>query len=95
MTKEDRGAVNSSEDLNDLMSFMFEAFLVSLQEKEGITTSVDDEDSCFGIEEGIAFLYTSKAERIIDRYKKRMEAVFEKNYPLDDFEMYSHQYRQF
>lgn len=72
--------IKSYHDLNDIMSDMLDEFLSSLIKIKGMTRKPNyNYDGEFANE--VRFMYTQEAMILIDRYKKRMQKVFYKNFP--------------
>lgn len=90
-----RGRINieTYEDLLDIMTDMFDEFLFDFDEIEGLTRPIDEDDEVDPSE--VSFLYTYRGQGLADRYKERLQKIFHKHFPHDDFELSSIYYREF
>jgi len=93
--KKQRIPINNAEDLNDIISDMFTDFLFDFTDRAGMTYPAVGDSPLVEYEEGIEFYYTKKAMILIERYKSRMEKVFDKHFPFDEFNPVSSYYKEF
>lgn len=87
--------INNSNDLNDVLSEMFEDFLFDFRDRSGLTYEACGERPFVEYEEGIQWYYTDKAMLLIERWKLRMEKVFKKYFPDDEFNPVTTYYKEF
>ena len=93
--KNKRIPINNAQDLNDIISDMFEDFLFDFTDRVGMTYPAVGDSPIVEYEEGIEFYYTQKAMILIERWKARMEKVFKKYFPDEDFNPVTTYYKEF
>jgi hypothetical protein len=93
--KKQKIKINDAQDLNDILSEMFEDFLFDFREREGLTYEATGERPFVEYEEGIQWYYTQKAMLLIERWKSRMKKVFKKYFPDEEFNPVTSYYKEF
>lgn len=86
--------INNADNLNDVISDMFDDFLFDFTERKGLTYPAT-EGTLAEYENGIQWYYTTKAMILIERWKARMKAVFLKHFPNEEFNPTSTRYVEF
>lgn len=84
--------IETDDDFNMVVEDMFTEFLKDLSKKDWATRPIEDDDSC---DNGIEYVYTTRAMRLIDRYKSRMCKVGNAHFPDGDIECESYMYVEF
>jgi hypothetical protein len=93
--KKNKKQIKCSQDLNDIISDMFEDFLFDFRDRKGLTYDACGERPLVEYEEGIQWYYTQKAMILIERWKLRMEKVFKKYFPDEEFNPVTTYYKEF
>lgn len=82
--------IESNQDFNLVADDMFTEFLESITDKKWGTRPINEDD--FGVDDAIAFMYSDRAEKLIERYRQRMCKVGNTHFPDGDIECNSHLY---
>ncbi len=82
--KRERIEIKNHYDLDSIINDMFEEFLESLITKEWAIKHTDIDDDMFQYENNFEWYYTEKGQNIVERYKNRMQKIFDKYFP-DEF----------
>ena len=87
--------IKNADDLNDVLSDMFQDFLFDFRDRNGLTYEATGESPLIEYEENIQWYYTKKAMMLIERWKRRMKKVFENYFPNDEFNPQTVFYKEF
>lgn len=90
MLKENRD-IKTDDDYSDYASQMFEGFLERLLTIEWATRKVNDDDP---FDDEVDFVWTRRAMRLIENYKRRLYDVGYENFPEGDIFIYNNTYYQ-
>lgn len=93
MAKRQRIKIYESSDLLDIIEDMFDEFVQSMFEDDKYTSPIEENRFIYE-EECITRLWDAKGCSIVERYLKRMQIVFEKNFPGNEFKVYSTYYKK-
>ncbi|QMW05374.1 hypothetical protein [Spirosoma foliorum] len=73
--------IETVDDFNEVASELFGEFLEGFTVDDNLIRPVREDDL---VKENIAFLYTTKGQRLAERYQKRMLTVGAAHFPEDD-----------
>ncbi len=87
--------IKGPSDLELICCDMFDEFLVTFTEEQGLIREVRDEEKYWAEEEGFDFLYTKTGKRLAETMKRRLIKVCEKAFPEHpSFDISSGNYRE-
>ena len=77
-------------EMSDALSEELTEFCMALEKEDGMTRPVNEED---GADNNCHFMWTSKAQKLIDSEINRLQVIAQKYYP-DGVDISSHMYRE-
>lgn len=89
-----RMPITDAQSYSDVCSDMFDEFLETFTEEQGLIRPVDDDDREEFDCENIQFIYTTKGMRLLEKYLDRVHTVGAKYFDPLDFNISSHRYRE-
>ena len=87
--------IKNSDDFNDVASNMLSEFLSNITTYGIYTEEAVGDMSLTEYEENIDWYYTQKGMRLIERWHKRMEVIYQKYFDDNDFNLKSTYYKEF
>lgn len=86
--------IEDEEDMSYLLSeSMFTPFLEDLEKEPGMLEPLD-EDTMWCADEGISFLWSDKAMKLIEKEHNQLYSIGMKYFPDGDIEITSHLYKE-
>lgn len=76
--------ITDVEDFNLVASDIFEGFLKTFTQENGLLRPVTEDDDHDSSEDGIQWVYTKRGIELAERMKSRLHAIGEAHYPHDD-----------
>lgn len=85
--KRERIAIESYIDLLDIMEEMVDDFLEDFVDRKGLTREPNEDDYFDWDDNQVSFIYTGKGMNLYDTYVRRLGDLFNKHFPLEEFEI--------